>query len=233
MTIMKSPEDLLLAAAASRALADHQPRQPRRRRHRLRARPGAPAAQAGQGRHDLEPRPDAGDLPRAARQPTASTSARSRRAGFPDDFDTVVVLECPSLDRTGLEGAARRHDAAAQHRPPPRQPALRRRQLGRHGGARRRRDGAAPGPRAQLEIDPDTAACLYLALVSDTGGFRFSNATPRGVRGRVVPGRARRPARARLAVALREPARRRAAPARRDARRRSRSRAAAGSPPRC
>ena len=31
----------------------------------------------------------------------------------------------------------------------------------------------------KIRLDADAATCLYLALVSDTGGFRFSNASPR------------------------------------------------------
>ena len=99
--------------------------------------------------------------------------------GFPDDFDTMVVLECPSLDRTGLEGQLDRsmpilnidHHLGNQHY-----------------GAVNWVDVSAPAVAEmvlrlasdlKLEIDADTASCLYLALVSDTGGFRFSNATPR------------------------------------------------------
>ena len=121
---------------------------------------------------------DADALPAAARQRRASTSARSRRPASPSAFDAVIVLECPSLDRTGLEehlaGAA-----ADQHRPPPGQPALRRGQLGRLRGAGGGRDGLPAGAgRSRSTLDPETASCLYLTLVTDTGGFRFSNATP-------------------------------------------------------
>jgi phosphoesterase RecJ-like protein len=99
--------------------------------------------------------------------------------GFPDDFDTMVVLECPSLDRTGLEGQLDRsmpilnidHHLGNQHY-----------------GAVNWVDVSAPAVAEmvlrlasdlKLEIDADTASCLYLALVSDTGGFRHSNSTPR------------------------------------------------------
>ena len=30
----------------------------------------------------------------------------------------------------------------------------------------------------KLALEPEVASCLYLTLVTDTGGFRFSNATP-------------------------------------------------------
>ncbi len=98
-------------------------------------------------------------------------------AGFPAAFDCAVVLECPTLDRTGLEerlaqlplvnidhhlgnalyGVANWVDTTA--------PAV-----GVMVAALARRLGIA--------VDPQTADCLLLALVSDTGGFRFSNATP-------------------------------------------------------
>ena len=99
--------------------------------------------------------------------------------GFPEDFDTVAVLECPSLDRTGLEDHL---DGVmpilnVDHH------------LGnQHYGAVNWVDVSAPAvgemvlqlaTDLKVEIDPETAACLYVALVSDTGGFRYSNATPR------------------------------------------------------
>ena len=99
--------------------------------------------------------------------------------GFPDGYDTLAVLECPSLDRTGLEAqlAGAMPILNIDHH------------LGnQHYGAVNWVDVSAPAvgemvmrlaSDLKLEIDPDTAACLYLALVSDTGGFRFSNATPR------------------------------------------------------
>ena len=99
--------------------------------------------------------------------------------GFPADFDTLVVLECPSLDRTGLETqlAGLLPIVNIDHH------------LGNQlYGAVNWVDAAAPAVGEMIlrlahdlkvDIDADTAACLYLALVSDTGGFRFSNTTPR------------------------------------------------------
>ena len=61
------------------------------------------AAQAGQGRRGLEPRPDAADLPPAARQ-RAHPHRRGAAGRLPRRRSTpCIVLECPSLDRTGLE----------------------------------------------------------------------------------------------------------------------------------
>ncbi len=97
-------------------------------------------------------------------------------AAFPDDFDGAIVMECPSTDRTGLED----HLAGLpliniDHH------------LGNeHYGSVNWVDTAAPAvgemvfriARAMnLAIDRDTANALYLTLVTDTGGFRFSNTT--------------------------------------------------------
>lgn len=96
-------------------------------------------------------------------------------AGFPDDFDAVIVLECPDPERTGLGPAI----AAV--------PML---NIDHHlgnqlYGAVNWVDSAAPAVGEMVHrlaidlhatIDPDTATLLYLTLASDTGGFRFSNA---------------------------------------------------------
>lgn len=98
-------------------------------------------------------------------------------AGFPDAFDCVVVLECPTLDRTGLESAlAGLPLLNIDHH------------LGNSlYGVANWVDTSAPAVGVMVAtlaremgfvIDPETADCLLLALVSDTGGFRFSNATP-------------------------------------------------------
>ncbi|MEM6796278.1 MAG: bifunctional oligoribonuclease/PAP phosphatase NrnA, partial [Acidobacteriota bacterium] len=96
--------------------------------------------------------------------------------GFPEDFDAVVVLECPSLERCGLEEQVRQlplfnidhhlgNDAyGAIDWVDPRSPSL---------GAMIFRLARALG----VEVDADTATTLYLTLVTDTGGFRFPNAT--------------------------------------------------------
>jgi phosphoesterase RecJ-like protein len=98
-------------------------------------------------------------------------------AGFPDMFDSIVVLECPSLDRTGIEKhLSERPIINIDHH------------LGnQHYGSINWVDSAAPAvgemvyrlaQGLKLSLDPETASCLYLTLVTDTGGFRFSNATP-------------------------------------------------------
>jgi phosphoesterase RecJ-like protein len=101
-------------------------------------------------------------------------------AGFPEKFDSIVVLECPSPDRTGLEehlgpGAALPVINIDHH-------------LGnQHYGAVNWVDSAAPAvgemvfrlaQALKVALEPEIASCLYLTLVTDTGGFRYSNATP-------------------------------------------------------
>ena len=98
-------------------------------------------------------------------------------AGFPAAFDCAVVLECPTLDRTGLAAPLSQlplvnidhHLGNALY------------------GVVTWVDTTAPAVgvmvaalarQLAIPIDPETADCLLLALVSDTGGFRFSNATP-------------------------------------------------------
>jgi len=98
-------------------------------------------------------------------------------AGFPERFDGIIVLECPSPDRTGLEKHLGDLPVInVDHH------------LGnQHYGAINWVDSAAPAvgemiyrlaQGLKLTLDPETASCLYLTLVTDTGGFRFSNATP-------------------------------------------------------
>jgi len=98
-------------------------------------------------------------------------------AGFPDQYDAAIVLECPTLDRTGLE--ARLAELALIN-------------IDHHlGNAHYAEinwvDTAAPAvgemiyrlaQGLKVPLDPDTATALYLTLVTDTGGFRFANATP-------------------------------------------------------
>lgn len=98
--------------------------------------------------------------------------------GYPDAFDSVIVLECPTLDRSGLE----QHLSTL--------PAI---NIDHHLGNELYGvvnwvDSAAPAvgemtlllARAlRLELDRDAATPLYMALVTDTGGFRFANATER------------------------------------------------------
>lgn len=97
-------------------------------------------------------------------------------AGFPDRFDGIIVLECPSPDRTGIEAHLKALPVInIDHH------------LGNQlYGAINWVDSAAPAvgemvyrlaQALKVSLDPETASCLYLTLVTDTGGFRYSNAT--------------------------------------------------------
>ncbi len=97
--------------------------------------------------------------------------------GFPESFDAAIVLECPSPERTGLaEALAQLTVINIDHH------------LGNeHYGAVNWVETASPAvgemvfrlaQTLNVEIDSDTANALYLTLVTDTGGFRFSNTTP-------------------------------------------------------
>lgn len=99
-------------------------------------------------------------------------------AGFPEAFNAVLVLECPSLDRTGLDeklAASGLPIVNVDHH-------LGNQQYGQVNWV----DTAAPAlgemihrlaAALKVGMDEDTATCLYLALVTDTGDFRFANTT--------------------------------------------------------
>lgn len=96
-------------------------------------------------------------------------------AGFPEAFDAAIALECPSLDRCGLA------DFMTEL------PLI---NIDHHLGNDEYGevlwiDTTAPAVGAmimrlaeamEIEVSADTANALFLALVTDTGGFRFSNA---------------------------------------------------------
>jgi bifunctional oligoribonuclease and PAP phosphatase NrnA len=98
--------------------------------------------------------------------------------GFPEAFDYAVCLECPTLERTGLAT----HLGAL--------PAL---NLDHHLGNELYGevnwiDTGAPALGEMMyrlagalgvDVDAATATALYTAVMTDTGGFRFGNATAR------------------------------------------------------
>lgn len=99
-------------------------------------------------------------------------------AGFPGNFDAVIALECPSLSRSGLAEAF--GDVPVlniDHH------------LGNESyGSANWVDSSSPAlgemiltlaSKLKIPLDPEAATCLLVAIVSDTGGFRFSNATVR------------------------------------------------------
>jgi phosphoesterase RecJ-like protein len=98
-------------------------------------------------------------------------------AGFERDFDLAVVLECPGLDRPGLAGLDRLPILNIDHH-------LENDRYGELNFV----DEEAPAVgemvlemalAAGARVTPTMATNLYTALVTDTGDFRYSNATPR------------------------------------------------------
>jgi phosphoesterase RecJ-like protein len=97
-------------------------------------------------------------------------------AGYPEAFDLAIVLECPSLDRTGLAKAIRLLPILnVDHH------------LGNElYGKVNWVDTSAPAVGEMIfrvarslnvPLDADTATTFLLALVTDTGGFRYANTT--------------------------------------------------------
>ena len=98
-------------------------------------------------------------------------------ADYADRFDLAAVLECPDSDRTGFEGLERIRLLNIDHH------------LGNTAhGAVNYVDEQAPAvgemilhmaEAAAITPTATMATCLYAALVTDTGDFRYSNSTPR------------------------------------------------------
>jgi phosphoesterase RecJ-like protein len=98
-------------------------------------------------------------------------------ANYARDFDLAVVLECPGLDRPGLAGLDRLPTINIDHHL----------ENDRYGEVNYV-DEEAPAVgvmvlemalSAGIRVTPTMATNLYTALVTDTGDFRYSNATQR------------------------------------------------------
>lgn len=96
---------------------------------------------------------------------------------FPNAYDLVVTLECPGLDRPGLEGLDRLPILNIDHH-----------RANERYGELDYLDEEAPAAgemvwrmfaAAGLRPGAATATAAFLALSTDTGDFRYSNATPR------------------------------------------------------
>ncbi len=99
---------------------------------------------------------------------------------FPSAYDLVITVECPGLDRTGFEGLTRVPILNIDHHPA--NPAY---------GVVNFLDEASPAvgemvwqmyTEAALLPSTDAATNLFIALSTDTGDFRYSNATSRAFR---------------------------------------------------
>jgi len=99
---------------------------------------------------------------------------------FPDAFDLVITVECPELDRAGFDGLDRLPILNIDHHMA--NPAY---------GEVNFLDEEAPAVGemvwtmfkvAGVAPSTDTAVNTYVALATDTGDFRYSNARPRAFR---------------------------------------------------
>jgi phosphoesterase RecJ-like protein len=97
--------------------------------------------------------------------------------GFPIEFDLVVTLECPELDRAGFDGLDRLPILNIDHHPA--NPLF---------GETNYVDEDAPAVgemvwrmfrAAGVQPSPEAATNAHVALTTDTGDFRYSNATRR------------------------------------------------------
>jgi len=109
------------------------------------------------------------------------TSGEALPAGFPETFDLVVTMECPGLDRTGFEAELQRLPILNidHHR------------ANEEFGAVNFVDEDSPAAgemiwrlfeKAPVSPSPEAATALFAALSTDTGDFRYSNATGRAFR---------------------------------------------------
>jgi phosphoesterase RecJ-like protein len=105
------------------------------------------------------------------------TVAGELPAGWERDFDLLAILECPGLDRPGFAGLDRLPTLNIDHH-----------MANPRYGELNYLDEEAPAvgemvlamaEAAGVRVTPGMATNLYTALVTDTGDFRYSNATPR------------------------------------------------------
>ena len=108
------------------------------------------------------------------------TVAEELPEDFPSDYDLVITVECPGLDRTGFEGLTRVPILNIDHHPA--NPAY---------GVVNFLDEESPAVgemvwlmyrEAGLLPTEEAATNLFVALSTDTGDFRYSNATSRAFR---------------------------------------------------
>jgi len=124
--------------------------------------------------HDLHPA-SLGFLPGLERIRIASELP----AGFEQHYDMAVVLECPGIDRPGFAGLDRLRVLNIDHH------------LGNtlYGKVNFVDEEAAAvgemvlamAEAAGTTVTPSMATNLYVALVTDTGDFRYPNTTPRAL----------------------------------------------------
>ena len=94
----------------------------------------------------------------------------------------LVAVDCANESRIVDPALLGDGPAQRQHRPPPRQQPLRRRQPRRIRGVLDRRAAGDILRGLGVGLTPEIAEALYVALVTDTGRFQYTNTTPKALR---------------------------------------------------
>lgn len=117
-----------------------------------------------------------GDVPPAYRSLPGADEIRDIKA-IDDDYDAVFVIECSDVTRPGIEGLDRQFTVNIDHH-----------STSEHFGSINWIDATASAVGEMIynlckaiggRITKDIAECVYMALVTDTGSFHFSNTSER------------------------------------------------------
>lgn len=96
---------------------------------------------------------------------------------IPDDYEAAIILECDSLQRTRLEGLERKYLINIDHH-------LSAKPFAHVNWIDPRACATAEmifrlGREAEVQLDADTATCLYTAVLTDTGSFSYMGTNER------------------------------------------------------
>ena len=117
-----------------------------------------------------------GDIPIAYRDLPGADEIRNIDK-IDDDYDAVFVIECSDLQRPGLEGLEKEFTVNIDHH-----------STSEHFGTVNWIDSTASAVGEMIynlvkaiggRVTKEIAECVYMALVTDTGSFHFSNTTDR------------------------------------------------------
>jgi len=117
-----------------------------------------------------------GDVPPAYRSLPGADEIRDIKA-IDDDYDAVFVIECSDVTRPGIEGLDTQFTVNIDHHA-----------TSEHFGSINWIDATASAVGEMIynlckaiggRITKDIAECVYMALVTDTGSFHFSNTSER------------------------------------------------------
>lgn len=117
-----------------------------------------------------------GDIPPAYRDLPGADDIRDIKA-IDSEYDAVFVIECSDLDRPGIEGLDKEVTVNIDHHA-----------TSEHFGTINWIDATASAVGEMIynlckaiggKVTKEIAECVYMALVTDTGSFHFSNTTER------------------------------------------------------